>query len=115
MEKGTGGQFTFLFLFIKGMGGRLLFIAGGLSDGTLSDTERGHRKRQAALNLRLFCRVTIGENLPMEPIVRKSRFFLVTLLCLCAAAVLYVMAYRALGHYLSDGEKAYPDISVEIR
>ncbi|MGK8186177.1 hypothetical protein ACVCGZ_09580 [Serratia nematodiphila] len=39
-----------------------------------------------------------------------------TLLCLCAAAVLlYVMAYRALGHYLSDGEKAYPDISVEIR
>lgn len=67
------------------------------------------------LNLRLVCRVTIGENFPMEPIVRKSRFFLVTLLCLCAAAVLYVMAYRALGHYLSDGEKAYPDISVEIR
>ncbi|MGP8332382.1 hypothetical protein [Serratia sp. CY43514] len=47
--------------------------------------------------------------------MRKSRFFLVTLLCLCAAAVLYVMAYRALRYYLSDGEKAYPDISVEIR
>jgi hypothetical protein len=67
------------------------------------------------LNFRLFCRATIGENFPMEPIVRKSRFLLVTLLCLCAAAVLYVMAYRALGHYLSDGEKAYPDISVEVR
>jgi hypothetical protein len=51
----------------------------------------------------------------VEPIVRKSRFLLVTLLCLCAAAVLYVMAYRALGNYLSDGEKAYPDITVEIR
>ncbi|CAI0958007.1 Uncharacterised protein [Serratia ficaria] len=47
--------------------------------------------------------------------VRKSRFLFVTLLCLCAAAALYVLAYRALGHYLSDGEKAYPDISIEIR
>ncbi|MEX0634979.1 hypothetical protein M8494_36970, partial [Serratia ureilytica] len=47
-----------------------------------------------------------GRNFSTEPIVRKSRFLLVTLLCLCAAAVLYVMAYRALGHYLSDGEQA---------
>ncbi|HEJ7138781.1 TPA: hypothetical protein SMF84_001128 [Serratia marcescens] len=47
--------------------------------------------------------------------MRKSRFFLVALLCLCAAAVLYVMAYLALRHYLSDGEKAYLDITIEIR
>ncbi|EPC4487171.1 MULTISPECIES: hypothetical protein [Serratia] len=47
--------------------------------------------------------------------MRKSKFLLVTLFCLCAATALYVLAYRSLGHYLSDGEKAYPDISIEIR
>lgn len=67
------------------------------------------------LSLGLSRRVKIGPNANLELMVRKSRFLFVTLLCLCAAAALYVLAYRALGHYLSDGEKAYPDISIEIR
>jgi hypothetical protein len=47
--------------------------------------------------------------------MRNAKFLQVSFVCLCAATVLYVLAYRALGHYLSGCEKAYSSIGITMR
>ncbi|CAI0982721.1 Uncharacterised protein [Serratia entomophila] len=47
--------------------------------------------------------------------MRNAKFLLVSFVYLCAATVLYVLAYRALGHYLSGCEKTYSSIGIAMR